>query len=108
MQTDHEFITPTEKTLCQVHLVSEQVRGDLQLCSHTKESRVKNLAPTETVFPWHIEHFKEKMNHCPDSVNRKMTRRLILEEQKDHLLSEARSEVLKQECRADFSRLFYS
>ena len=28
--------------------------------------------------------------------------RVILEEQRDQLLSEARSEVLKQECRADF------
>ena len=60
--TDHEFITLSEKTQCPVHLVSEQVWGDLQLCSHTKESRFKNLTPTDTVFPWHIEQLKETMN----------------------------------------------
>ena len=49
-QTDHELITSSEKTLCPFHLVSEQVRGDLELCSHTKESRVKNVTPTETVW----------------------------------------------------------
>ena len=48
---DHEFITPTEKTQGQVHLTSEQAQGDLQQCSHTRESRVKNLTPTEMVFP---------------------------------------------------------
>ena len=53
--------------------VSEQARGDLQLCSHTKESRVKNLIPTETVlFPWHIQQCKEKTKHYLDSMNRKM------------------------------------
>ena len=39
--------------------------------SHTRKS---SLAPTETVFPWHIEQFKEKMKPFPDSLNRKMTR----------------------------------
>ena len=64
--------------MCPVHLVFEQVRGDLQLCSHTKESRVKNLTPTETVFPWNIEQFKEKMKHYPDSPNRKVVRDYFL------------------------------
>ena len=61
--TDHELITPTEKTQCQVHLTSEQVQGDLQQCSHTKESRVKNHIPTEKVFPGHIEQFEGEMKH---------------------------------------------
>ena len=46
MPTDHEFITPSEKTQCQVHLTSETVQGDLPQCSHTKESRVKRHVPT--------------------------------------------------------------
>ena len=73
VQTNHEFITPTKKTLCQSHHVFEQARRDLQLCSHTQESRVKNLTPTETVFPWNIEQFKQKMKSYSDSPNRKMT-----------------------------------
>ena len=74
VQTQHEFITPAEKTQCQAHLTSEKVQGNLPQCSHTQESRVKNLAPTETVFPWHIEQFEEKMKHYPDSLNRKVIR----------------------------------
>ena len=35
--TDHEFITLTEKTQCQVHLTSEKVQGNLPQCSHTRE-----------------------------------------------------------------------
>ena len=66
VQTDHKFITPSEKTLYQVETCS---------CVHTQEeSRVKNRTSTETVFPWHIEQFKERMNHYPDSLSRKMTR----------------------------------
>ena len=55
-----EFIIPTEQTLCQFHLTSEEVRGDLPQCSRTKESRVNNHVPTEKVFLWHTEHFEEK------------------------------------------------
>ena len=50
VRTDHEFITPSEKTQCQVHLTSEQVHGDLPQCSHTNESRVKKHVPTEKAF----------------------------------------------------------
>ena len=57
-----EFIIPTEKTQCQLHLTSEHVRGDMPQCSHTKESRVKNHdVLTEKVFLWHTEHSEEKM-----------------------------------------------
>ena len=93
----------SEKTLCQVHLVSDQVRRDLQLLSHTKESRVKNLAPTETVFPWRIEQLKEKNEALSRLSESENDTRFALEEQRAHLLAEANSEVLKQECRADFS-----
>ena len=66
MPADHKFVTPTEKTQCQVHLASEKVQGDLQQCSHTEESRVKNHVPTEKVFLWHIEQFEEKMKLYAD------------------------------------------
>ena len=38
--TDHEFITPTEKTQCQVHRTSEQVQGDC--CSVLTQKKVKS------------------------------------------------------------------
>ena len=101
MPTDHEFVTPTEKTQCQVHLTSEKVQGDLQQFSHTRESRVKNHVPTEKVFPWHMTAVRgENEAQCRLSEWENAAR-LALEEQRDHLLAEAKSEVLKQECRTD-------
>ena len=107
MQTDHEFITPTEKTRCQVHLVSERVRGDLQLFSHKRESSQESRSDRDGIPLAHraLQGENESLSRLCQSEN---DTRLILEEQRDHLHSEARSEVLKQECRADFSRLFYS
>ena len=101
VHADHEFITPSEKTVCPIHLVSEQVRGDLQLCSHTQDSRVKNLIATDGIPSAHqlVQGENEALSRLSESKN---DTRLIFEEQRDHPLSEARSEVLKQECRADF------
>ena len=99
---NHEFITPTENTQCQVHVTSEKVQGDVQQCSHTNESRVKNHVPTEKVFPWHIEQFEEENEARSRLSESENAARRALEEQRDHLLAEAKSEVLKQECRADF------
>ena len=39
-----------------------------------KSGKRNKLTPTETVFPWHIVQFKEKMKHYPDSLNRKVIR----------------------------------
>ena len=102
MPTDHEFITPPEKTQCQVHLTSEQLQGDLQQCSHTKESRIKSHIPTEKVYSWHIEQFEEKMKLYPDSLNRRMLRDQPLKNKEIIYSQTPKSEVLKQECRADF------
>ena len=60
MPTDHEFVTSSEKTQCQVHLTSEKVQGNLPQCSHTKESRVKRHFPIEKAFPQDINQFQEK------------------------------------------------
>ena len=83
MPTGHKFITPTEKTQCQVHLSPEQVQGDMQQCSHTKESRVKNHIPTEKVFPLHnrvIRGENEVLSRLSESENDTI---FILEEQRD-------------------------
>ena len=58
--TDHEFITPSEKTQCQFHLTPEKVQGNLPQRSHTKESRVKKHFPTEQAIPQDINQFEEK------------------------------------------------
>ena len=86
VQTDNEFITSTEKTLCQVHLVSEHVRGDLQLCSHTRESRANNLTPTRDGIPLThraVQGENESLSRLSESEN---DTRLILEEKTDHLI----------------------
>ena len=33
---------------------------------------------------------------------KKLREQLVLEEERDHLLAEAKSEILKQECKVDF------
>ena len=71
---DHEFITPSEKTQCQVHLTSETVQGNLPQCSHTKESRVKRHFPTEKAFPQDINQFKEKTKLSSGCLIRKKLR----------------------------------
>ena len=58
--TNHEFVTLSEKTQCQVHLTSETVQGNQQQYFHTNESRVKKHFSTEKVFPQGINQFKEK------------------------------------------------
>ena len=103
MQTNHEFITSTEKTLCQVHHVPEQARGDLQLCSHTKESRVKNLIPTETVIPLAHQVVQEENEALSRLSESEKDTRFILEGQRDKLLQDVKSEVLKQECKGEMA-----
>ena len=99
VQTDHSFITLSEQTQCQVHLTSEKVQGNLSRCSHTEESRVKTHFPTEKAFLQDINQFKEKVKLSSGSLIWKEAARAVLEEQRDHLLAEAKSEILKQECR---------
>ena len=92
MPTDHEFITPLEKTQRQTH-------------PQTKESRVKSsqepfsdregISSRQQSVQGKGETFF-RFSHLEEAA------RTVLEEQRDHLLAEAKSEVLKQECRADF------
>ena len=70
------------------------------LFSHKRKSSQESGSDRDCV-PLTRRAVPEKMNHYPDSQSENDTRS-ILEEQRDHLLSEARSEVLEQECRADF------
>ena len=77
-----------------VHLSSEQVQGDLQQCSHTEESRVKNHVPAEKAFLGRIEQFEEKWKVHPNSG---------LEDAARLALSQRQNlKCLKQEYRADF------
>ena len=59
-----------QRELCVKLITFPSRRGESCSCVLTHESRVKNLAPIETVFPWHIEQFKEKMKYYPDSLTR--------------------------------------
>ena len=67
MPTDHEFVTPSEKTQC-------QVQGKLPQCSHTKEGGVKRQFPTEEAFLQNINQFKEKTKVSSVSLIRKKLR----------------------------------
>ena len=98
--TDHEFITPTKKTQCQVHLTCEQVQGDLQQCSHTRKLSQESRSDREGVsLARRADRGEnEALSRLSESENAAI---LALEEQINHLLAEAKSEVL-QDCRADF------
>ena len=101
--TDHEFVTPSEKTLCQVHLTSEKVQGNMPQWSQTKESRVKKHFPTEKAFPQDINQFKEKTKFYSGSRILKKLRDEFLKN-KDIISSTRRStnlKILKQQCKVD-------
>ena len=102
VQTDHNFITPTEKTLCQVHLVPEQVRGDLLRCSHTRRKSSQESHLDRDGFPLAHRAVQGEIESPSRHSESENDTRLILEQERDHPLSEVRSEVLKQENRADF------
>ena len=97
--TDHEFVTPSEKTQCQVHLTSKKVHRNLPQCSHTKESRAMRHREGSSSGHQPVQGKNEALSGLSGSEN---AARPALEEYGDHLLAEAKSEVLKQECRADF------
>ena len=100
MSTDHEFFAPSEKTQCQVHPTSEKVQGNLPQCSHTTESRVKKHFPTEGISSGH-QTVKGKGETLFSFFDPDEAARLVLEEQRLHLLTEAKPEILKQECKVD-------
>ena len=97
--TDHEFITPSKKIQCQVHLASEKVHRNLPQCSHTKESRAKRHREGSSSGHQPVQGKDEAPSRLSGSEN---AAKPALEEKRDHLLADAKSEVLKQECRADF------
>ena len=95
--SDHELITPSQKTQCQVHLISEKVLEKLPQCSHTRERNTfrqrRRFFRTSTSSRKRYTSFRFS---DPEEASK-----LVLEEQRDHLLAEAKSEILKQECKVD-------
>ena len=87
MPTDHEFIIPSRI---------------LSQCSRTKESRIKKNFQTEMAFSPGHQPIQRKDGTLFKFSDREEVARLGLEEQRDHhLLAEAKSEILKQECEID-------
>ena len=69
--------------------------------SHKRKSSQESHSDRDGIPLAHraVQGENETLSRVSESEN---DARLVLEEQRDQLLSEARSEVLKQECRADF------
>ena len=115
-QTNHEFITLSEKTQCPVHLTSEKLQGNLPQCSHTQEGRVKKHFPTEEAFPEDINQFKEKVKLSSGSLIRKKLREQFLKNkeivysQKQHLKSWSKNVklILLTLCIREFPRQAHS
>ena len=92
---------PLEKTQDQVHKF-RRVRWNPSLCFQAKENRVqKHFSDREDSS---LEHQRVQGNNEPlfRFSAPKEAIRSFLEEHKDYKLAEAKSEVRKQECRADF------
>ena len=113
MQTHHDLITLTEKIPCQVHHSSDRARGNLHRSSHTQESQAKSFIPTqgEGVFGEHqqVQELLEiRCNQAARGEQEALSRLseaeyhagVLFEEQRSHILSEARFEILLLETRA--------
>ena len=101
VQTDREFVTLSEKTQCPVHLTSEKVKGNLPQCFHTKRmSSQETLSDREGVSSGHQSVLGKGETFFRFSDPEEPAR-TVLEDKRDHLLAEAKSEILKQECRVD-------
>ena len=95
MLTDQEFITLQEKTQCQVHLIFERALGNLKEFESSNSMRLRRCSS---------EHQQVLGNNEPlfRFSNPENSTKSVLEEHKDYILTEAKSEVGKQECRAHF------
>ena len=78
------------------------MQGNLPQYSHRKESRVKKHFPTEKASPQEIKPVQGKNETLfnSGSLIRKKLRDKFLRN-RDHLLAEAKYEILKQECKVD-------
>ena len=94
MLTDHEFITPFEKTRCQVHLTFEKVQT-------TRKSSQEALSDRDH---FSLEHQQGLGKNEPQFrfSNPEIFMKSFLEEHEDYMVAEAKSEVRKRGCRADF------
>ena len=114
VQPLQEFISPIEKVLCQARLTLKAL-GDLSRCTHTDGNR----AEIQDAYRRHIPHVQEKRSEHQevrdhpqirqmkqpkekrqphrDSLKAEFHTRLLLDEQKDHILSDARSEMNMRE-----------
>ena len=96
MPTDHEFITLSEKN----SLSSSSHLRESALFSHNRKSSQETFSDRENISSGH-QPGQGKDETLFRFSDREEAARLVLEEQRDHLLPEAKYEILKQECKVD-------
>ena len=113
MQTHHEFITLTDKIPCKVHHFSDRVRGNLHWSSHTKESQAESFIPTQREFFGERQQVQGLLEIRANQAARgeqgalsKLSEaeyhtRILLDEQRNQILSEVKFEILLQETGAE-------
>ena len=100
VRNDHKFVTLKEKVWCQVHLKvwTSGAQGNLCHGSHIRKDWVKT-------------NFQKESNlliflRCSESIfrdaNPANVAKFLLEGNRDHLLAQARSELMKQEHKVEF------
>ena len=100
MQTDHEFITVSEKTQCPVHLTSEKVQETFRNVFTQKKVESRNTFRQRSISSGR-QPVQGKGETFFRFSGQEEAARTALEGQRDHLLADAKSEILKQECKVD-------
>ena len=101
LKTNHLFVSPAAKTLCSSSSRFRVSAGRLAaVFSQNGKSSQEFHSDRESIPLAHraVQGENEALSRLSEAEN---DTRLILEEQRNQLLSEAKSEVLKQECKAE-------
>ena len=93
--TDHSFITPSDSSRFRT-----SAARPAEVFSHKRKSSQESHSDRDGIPLAHraVWGENEALSRLSDLEE---AARLVLEEQRDHLLAEAKSEILKQECKVD-------
>ena len=96
MHNEHKLITQDEKAWCQVPLEILKLQGNLMQCFHATVNRVRTRFPKETGVTNRETVSRVVFILFLDLLTRQMLGNHFLMGNKDHLLNQARSELVKQ------------
>ena len=96
MHNEHMLITQEEKAWCQVLLEILKHHGNLMQCFHATVNRVRTRFPKDRCNE-SGDRFENSVHYVFRFADTAHIERSLLDGNKDHLLNQARSELMKQE-----------